>query len=76
MLLEKLFIKAKKRFWSTPAKQRHNHSVVISKPHLWNGLKTLTLYSPDIGKKGRKIIDEITQPLGLLYHTDPEKVFS
>ena len=54
-----------------------NHSVVISKPHLWNGLKDPYLYTVQIlVKKGRKIIDEITQPLGLrYYHTDPEKGF-
>jgi beta-galactosidase len=54
-----------------------NHSVLISKPHLWNGLKDPYLYSIKVLlKEGEKIIDEITQPLGLrYYHTDAEKGF-
>jgi beta-galactosidase len=54
-----------------------NHSVLISNPHLWNGLKDPYLYSVQVlVKDGGKIIDQITQPLGLrYYHTDPEKGF-
>ena len=54
-----------------------NHSVVISNPHLWNGLKNPYLYSVQVlVKEDGKIIDEITQPLGLrYYHTDPDKGF-
>ncbi len=51
--------------------------IKIENPHLWNGLKDPYLYSAKISlKKDGKIIDEITQPLGIrFYRTDSGKGF-
>lgn len=50
---------------------------VIDNPRLWDGTRDPFMYSVDISLlKGDRVIDQISQPLGLrYYHTDPEKGF-
>ncbi len=49
----------------------------IENPHLWNARQDPFMYQVEITiSDGAKIIDKITQPLGLRYfHIDPEKGF-
>lgn len=51
--------------------------LTIDNPNLWNGIKDPYLYSVNVRlKKAGKVIDEVTQPLGLRYYsTDAEKGF-
>lgn len=49
----------------------------INQPHLWNGRQDPFLYQAEISlSRGGKIVDCITQPLGLrFYRIDPDKGF-
>lgn len=52
-------------------------SVLIEKPHLWNGRKDPFMYQVEVMLYADdNLLDKVIQPLGLrYYHTDPEKGF-
>ncbi|BEG98979.1 beta-glucuronidase LacZ4 [Bacteroides sedimenti] len=50
---------------------------IISRPHLWNGMKDPFMYRAEISLiQNNREIDKVNQPLGLRYfHVDPQKGF-
>ncbi len=51
--------------------------MIMHRPHLWHGRNDPYLYSMEVTlRQGRKIIDRVTQPLGLrFFHIDPDNGF-
>ncbi|MDR2561641.1 MAG: hypothetical protein LBC63_07715, partial [Holophagales bacterium] len=54
--------------------QTFRQTMTLAKPRLWNGKKDPYLYSVTVSiKDGEKILDSVTQPLGLRTYTFDEK---